>query len=122
MTCYIVRRRKKHSLLGLYAATSLANLWDQVDEIADPPDYEWRKIKNGGIYFPNDEPSDLSKIEDEDKMHKTAEAEDKLHATTTELLFHRWQDGKSKKWTRFDFANEGVGLIARIMADVNKPE
>ena len=122
MACYIVRRRKRHSLLGLYAATSLANLWDQVDEVAEPSDYEWRKIKNGGMYYPKDEPSDLSKIEDEDEVHKIAELEDKLHTTTTELLFDRWQDGKRKKWTRFDFANEGVGLIARILADINEPD
>ena len=98
MISYIVRRKETSELLGLYVAQTIGILWDAVDEIGDPSLYEWATIKNGGIYFPNDE---------------WTEDTGELPAQPSEHLFERLIDKKAR-WTAFDYTDEGEGLSARI--------
>lgn len=44
MKVYLVREAETTAVHGIFWAKSLADLWDAVDEMGDPSDFEWAKI------------------------------------------------------------------------------
>lgn len=52
MQIYVVRLTDYRELVGIYAASSLADLADLVDECTDPHECEYIKIGRGGLYWP----------------------------------------------------------------------
>lgn len=115
MTAYIVRHREKHTCLGLFVARSVEELWDTVDELTDPYNYEWTRISSGAIYFPKEEPS-WCQDSDEVTEDGCAADENPFLVEPSEMFMYRvW---RAKKWTPFDAADVGVGIIARAIEAV----
>jgi len=93
-----VRMIETGELVGLYAATDQAWLWDMVDEVVDPGTCEYIRVLNGGIEFAGGAP-----------VVESTEGWDgeSGHSPTDQLI-----DRISRaKWTKIDFADEGVGGV-----------
>lgn len=120
MKIYLVREADTTKLHGIFWAKNPTRLWDAVDEMSDPSHYEFAEIlRPGGIWheLSNDETLPAlqwdSATEDEQEecdfsgMHP-------LNITSEDFgNMFAWQD--EHEWKRFDAANEGVGLISRLM-------
>lgn len=102
MATYVVRNRETKAVLGLVAAPTLADLWNSVDEVADPCLYEWARITHGGLLFPRQEYGPFD--DDHPSEPLDVSADDHLSMFLIE---------KRRKWTALDRADEGEGMIAR---------
>lgn len=109
MKVYLVRRVEDKGILGVFWG-SPACVWDCIDEIADPSDYEAAVLERGAIYACDKEPV-WSQWENEDS---DLQPEDFSGYTPSEGLGIAIRDQESLRWKRLDYADEGVGLIARI--------
>jgi hypothetical protein len=119
---FLVRERESKCYLGIFAATEIADLWDMVDEHDDPVDYEWAEIELGGFIFGHPRPL-LNDISD-DEVDPTTEWDAPFTSaklTTNELMDRKLYSG-DLQWTRFDFADVGDGLIARINERLQREE
>lgn len=110
MGAYLVRGRKSKGMLGLFVAETMAGLWDAVDEHADPHDYEFREVRFGSMMFKDaDEP--VFTIKEDINWEPAAPS------------YELWQQLKERTgWRRFDHANRGVGLIARVFRAVGRAD
>lgn len=111
MAAYLVRNRQTKGTLGLFVACTMADLWDSVDEFADPAGYEHKAIGFGAVVFAaSEEPRfDI----DEDGAGPIPEQD--FSATLSEEALHK--NNSNSGWTPFDDALTGAGLVARIAKD-----
>jgi len=119
---FLVRDRESKRYLGIFAATDSADLWDMVDEHDDPADYEWAEIELGGFIFENPRP--LLDPTPDDEVDPTIEWDGPFPNAKlmTNEMMHRELYSDDLEWTRFDFADVGDGLIARIKERLRREE
>lgn len=119
MQIYLVRRIEDHGILGIFWG-SKADVWDCVDEVADPADYEYAAIRRpGGLYHGGEkEPQAVQfamDYEGENAPDFTFEGYE-----PSELLSDAVYNQASLRWYPFDGACEGVGIIARAVERVRQ--
>jgi len=120
MKAYLVRERGKKILHGIFWAQNLGALWDTVDEMGDPSDFEYRQPLGSGGMWHN---IPIGEIETESWADEIEGCEEEKPAsvsldTMSELMCETMdtEDG----WKRFDFTNVGHGMLARIRRDIAK--
>ncbi len=120
MPAYMVRNADTKTICALIVAQSIAELWDTVDEVADPADFEYRRVSRGGIICTGEQEFATSKTypldgEDEGAPHTVETGFFSPEGVAlTEMADIEATKGR---WTRFDFADEGDGMIARLSRD-----
>jgi hypothetical protein len=114
MKVCLVRNVETKKLLGVYWGDP-ASIWDAVDECTDPSDYEYANLKHGGLYWGDEEPEALQYgAMDDDSPHFSWDG-----LQSTEALCDAIHDQSRLRWRRFDYADQGVGLVARIVRQVD---
>lgn len=133
MSGYLVRHRERKTLLGLFVASDLDWLWDLVDEICDPFDYEWSRIANASLachgpnefatedHYPAFEPADDDSDPDPEPRALHPDFP-QPNGPDMRVMFSEYIDLKwgKRRWTPFDSAIEGHGVIARIARRVDE--
>jgi hypothetical protein len=118
MAAYLVRHTEDKTLLGLFVAKSLADLWDTVDEVTDPVAYEHTRLSSGALYATGEETLDSPPpftLEYTEETEEPPVIREEGTFSLSQLAFEKAEDGR---WTQFDSAFDGIGLIARIMEDL----
>ena len=110
MNIYLVREAGTTKIHGVFWANNPAELWEAVDEMSDPSAFEFAKIREpGGIWH------EMPMLE---VLPSTQSGEDGhiLHPLTLpgEHLCYQIFSQSKHKWTRFDYADEGVGILAQL--------
>lgn len=111
---FVVRHRADEALLGVFAAQNIDALWDMVDEFFDPAEYEYRPVTNGALI--------LSKLEADAEVASAAgrsrqfEYGAELSGGLMDILT------AEGNWTPFHAADEGSGIIARTLDQLNELE
>jgi hypothetical protein len=118
MKIYLVRRHNSAEIHGIFWAKNMYALWDTVDEMGDPVEFEWAEIKtHGGIW--HDVPFEKSK--DTPQFMRDDENSDPdffFHDMTeaSETLLEMMGGQLSYKWTRFSAIDGPHGYIGRLKA------
>ncbi|WP_434612153.1 hypothetical protein [Tabrizicola sp. M-4] len=115
MNLYLVRKHGSFQIHGIFWANNHADLWDAVDEMADPVEFEWSKItKPGGIW--HDVPFEHCKDTAQWGEGHNPSDDFCLHGLCRpgEYLTGMVSNQDQHEWTRFDAFDEGHGLLARI--------
>lgn len=115
----IVREVKTKGLLGIFWGTA-EEIWDAVDSQTDPPLCEWARLpRAGGLHVIGDGygPAVVDPKFDEDGEVIGQDRPD------FPPLDWAWEvagalELDKMKWRRFDCADEGVGLMVRIDAEL----
>ena len=115
MNLYLIRKQGSLQIHGIFWANNHGDLWDAVDEMADPVEFEWSKItKPGGIWHDvpfKDCKSAKQMSEDEYEYDDFAHHPFDHRGEHLDEMISRQGE---YKWTRFDAFDEGHGLLARI--------
>src|SRR5690625_7753735 len=138
MRIYLVRVRATHKLQGVFWAASIADLWDTVDEMGDPAFCEHAEMtRPSGLwhemsYAETPEPhvgehecppgADGSALLCAACLRRDDADEDYFDqmkfVRSGELFPWSAEEQDKMDWTPFDFADEGEGMIARVIREV----
>jgi AcrR family transcriptional regulator len=111
---FVVRHRADETLLGLFAAQNIDALWDMVDEFSDPAEYEYLPVTSGALV--------VSKLEADAEVPSVAgrsrrfEYGAELSGGLMDILTAEGD------WTPFHAADEGSGIIARMLDHLDELE
>lgn len=111
MKIYVVREYGVNKIHGFFWAKNLDDLWDAVDEMADPYLFEYMALTRPGGLWHEISMNDVkvtAPSDDDDEGFGVHPVGDRMSETTYDELI----DGH--KWVRFDAFNEGHGVLARI--------
>ncbi len=112
---FLVRERDSKRYLGIFTAPDTASLWDMVDAHDDPCDYEWAEIFRGGFIFRHPRPLLNDMVGEDDEFNDEWDGP----FPDAKLNTDEWMDSElyfgDLKWVRFDFADVGDGVFARII-------
>ena len=116
MKPYLVRTAETTKIQGVYWARNLDELWDAVDEMADPSAYEFCRItRPGGVWHDesNDDTPDIPQYGDE------SEGSFLPFCTASEHLSELIHTQCEARWFRLDCADEGAGFLARLRKEID---
>jgi hypothetical protein len=131
MKVYAVRLADSRKIQGLFWAKNGADLWDAVDEMADPGDLEFCELKRPGGVWHTATYKDQPDLPDPATFDESEQAQELL----SEMISERWHppfdrdsellcevfgDQENFNWTPFDNAFVGNGMVARIRADMDR--
>lgn len=130
MKLYLVREAETTKVHGIFWASNPAGLWDAVDEMADPAEFEWTQVTMPSGVWRDETLNEALAIPDRGDFPETDEGEeafDEAFDRALEFGFISWGDHlramiirqDEHVWTRFDYADEGVGVVARIFEEVH---
>jgi len=120
MVPYYVRQAGTNKIQGIFWARNLDDLWGAVDEMCDPFDCEFAKPRSpGGLWH-------SLRFEDTGESRDGTEENDcedcfvihEIGYGVGELTIDELVGARSLQWRRFDPANVGHGMVARIMTQV----
>jgi hypothetical protein len=119
MNVYLVRSAQTKHLHGIVWGT-LDQIWDVVDEVTEPEDFEFAKLGPGGMFSE----AGLAPrfINEADSPDVTALPNGVLlppHLNPAELTFGALTDPDRLRWRRFDDTLGKHGLVSRICAAVD---
>lgn len=115
MKIYLIREAGTTKIHGIFWAKNPADLWDAVDYMSDPPVFEHAEIRSaGGIW--HDFACDETKATDQSD---DSEDDFVFHpmSQTSDAVFEVALGQTTHQWVRFDYTDEGVGLLARIFRE-----
>lgn len=115
MIVVYVRHIETKTLSGIFWASNHDNLWWVVDQIGDPPAFEYRSVetRGGGMEVLSDINTDIWERGD----YKVSEDPSKFETRSFTVLFDEYATNhltKKGTWRRFDFADTGHGGIAQL--------
>lgn len=127
MQLFLVREAGTTKVHGIFWAETPAALWDAVDEMADPSRFEWAEIADfGGVWreeeldeaLPVPDRADFPPGDDGDGAFGDAYSKALSFGVSGwgENLLQMISNQGEHEWTRFDFADKGDGMIARVWA------
>ncbi len=124
MSAYAVRYADTKWLLGFYEAEDLDILWELVDEHVEPEDFEFLPITNGGIFIASETEAHTECGDDDvgfpgwDDPHQPR-GPHKL-GMTDNFAGQLIKAYDRNMWKRFDVADLGRGLAARVITDADR--
>jgi len=120
MQIYLVRHIETKEIAGLFCGSKV-EVWDTVDEIDDPYSYEYAVLNSGAIYThaiigegPIAQQWDFKKDDDEESIPF-----DWSSFNESEVFCEQLHCQNQLRWHRFDASDVGIGLIARIVQNVD---
>lgn len=128
MNLYLVREAGTTKVHGIFWADNAAALWDAVDEMADPAFFEWTEIEQASGVWRDEALEEARPIPDRGAFPESAEGEETFDTALNKALafgFSTFGDRfwqavvyqEEREWTRFDYADQGVGVIARTFEE-----
>lgn len=119
MDVYLVRRVDTKKIEGIFWG-SKAQVWDAVDEECDPVFFEYARLKPGGGIRHRGEGIDVTQWDGPELDDDETPPADFSGFTTTDTLDDALYFQSRLRWKRFDAADTGVGLIARVIRHVEE--
>ncbi|AJY46512.1 hypothetical protein [Martelella endophytica] len=119
MNVYLVRSADTKQLHGIVWG-NLDQIWDVVDEVAEPSDFEFAKLSPGGLFSEvGIEPrvSDDTHSPDEPALPNGGYLPPDLDPS--EVTFYALTEPDCLRWRRFDDTLAKHGLVSRIFAAVD---
>lgn len=119
MRVYLVRHIETKEVQGLFWG-SLDDIWDQLDELADPLGFEYAPLKPGALYnnFPIGE-GRVALQYDDALTEEQEEAGDYFKwdgFSESECFASQLFQQSRLHWRPFDATDVGHGLLARVFA------
>lgn len=113
MGTYLVRHIKTKEIQGIFWG-SLDEIWDAMDELGDPFGFEYAALAPGALY--TDAPIGKGRVINEPLTgtdpHFSWDGFTSSEKFTEQLALHN-----KLRWKPFDPANEGHGVLARLVRE-----
>ncbi len=120
MYVYLVRRIADKGVLGVFWG-SPESVWNTVDELGDPCIFEAAKIDSGAIYIDGSSEPIWQQFDDMAEEEEVTESpKDFSSYIPSESLSLLIRDQSLLRWRRFNYADEGAGIIQQVLKEIKR--